>query len=401
MLFQGLIQQGRATVPDCLSCPARRLCERPKRLTQRESAKVLIVTDYALRLPDGSPTREYHMIKNLLGRVGFSMDDVVTIPCMASDQAPETAWAQCQPLMIAEIQRLNPTVIIPWGKSAIASVLGWLWGKTVEMREIWYGYQIPCRELNAWVVPMGRLGGKAKNSKMVGVADVWAYRHLKAGMSLTARPYKTVPEYKVRTLYNKGEIVDALAEAAASSLSAFDYESTGLKPDQKKQKLISCGVSWLVGDVPETVAFCIDRDVVPALKNYLVSPSRKVAANAKFEVRWSKAKLGVDVTHVVWDTLLAAHWENPTKATKGLKFQAFARLGVKYFAGSVEHHFEDVGPDGLNMIHRVPLHELLLYNGIDAVAELDLAILQMRENGITTKWNSVNLPGYEHGKDDL
>lgn len=389
MFFQGQFKQVRRLLPDCRTCGALATCSHGKLTSPKSAAHTVIVVDApSADAPDALTSGEYPTISRMLKRVGRSLDEVTIVPASACPGAAES-WKHCQPLLISEIKRLNPTLVIPWGKSALASVVDWLWTKPAELTDKWYGFQIPSREINAWVAPIGRIGAK----RNIEVADIWTYRHLKAAFSLRTRPYVQVPEYKVRQLHSKSEILGALEEAGKSDLSAFDYETTGLKPEASAHQIVSCAVSWLVGESPETVAFLVDGGVHQGLREYLGSKSWKIAANAKFESRWSRRKLGVDVKNWVWDTMLAAHWEDPRAGITSLKFQAFTRLGLAYFAHDVEQFFDGEGASTLNQIHRIPVNQLLKYNGIDAVAELDLGILQMRENGVTKRWNSINLPG--------
>lgn len=390
MFFQGQLKQVRRLLPDCRTCGALATCSHGKQTSPKPSAHTVIVVDApSADTPTALTAGDYPAISRMLKRVGRSIDEVTIVPASACPGANES-WKHCQPLLITELKRLNPTVIIPWGKGALASVVDWLWTKPAELPDKWYGFQIPAREINAWVAPIGRIGAK----RNIEVADIWTYRHLKAAFSLRTRPYVQVPEYKVRQLHGKAEILEALEEASGSELSAFDYETTGLKPEYEKHQIVSCAVSWLVGERPETVAFLVDEGIHDGLRDYLTSKSFKIAANKKFETRWTRRKLGVDVRNWIWDTMLGAHWEDPRAGITSLKFQAFTRLGVPYFAHDVERFFEtSEGARELNQIHRVPVNQLLKYNGIDAVAELDLGILQMRENGVSTKWNSINLPG--------
>lgn len=389
MFFQGELKQVRRVLPDCRTCGALAHCSHGKLTTPKQSAHTVIVVDAPSEdAPNALTSGDYPTISRMLKRVGRSLDDVTIVPASACHGA-EDSWKHCQPLLISELKRLKPTVIIPWGQKPLAAVVDWLWTQPAELPDRWYGFRIPSRELNAWVVPIGRIGHK-RNPE---VADIWTYRHLKAAFALRTRPYVKVPEYKVKQLYDKDEILEALESAARAELSAFDYETTGLKPENIQHRIVSCGVSWLVGEVPETVAFMVDESLHDALRMYLTSKSFKIAANAKFESRWSRRKLGVEVRNWIWDTMLGAHWEDPRQGITGLKFQAFARLGLGYFAHDVEKYFDTVGANVVNQIHKVPVNQLLKYNGIDAVAELDLGILQMRENGVTERWNSINLPG--------
>jgi hypothetical protein len=135
------------------------------------------------------------------------------------------------------------------------------------------------------------------------------------------------------------------------------------------------------GDV-HCISFPVFADTHDAIRRFLVSDIQKIAANMKFEDRWSRSKLGVQVRRWWWDTMQAAHWENPNSGITGLKFQAFAKLGVPYFADDVDSFFESEENSQRNKIFSIPTPKLLTYNGMDAIVELLLASMQMVENGI-------------------
>ena len=113
------------------------------------------------------------------------------------------------------------------------------------------------------------------------------------------------------------------------------------------------------------------------------TPIPKVGANTKFEERWSISKLGHRVRGWYWDTQLGAHWENPQDGTKGLDYQAYARLGHPVYNDHIKPYLENTGTstaNETNRIHELALADLLLYGGLDAYLEYALAWVQMTEN---------------------
>ena len=207
-------------------------------------------------------------------------------------------------------------------------------------------------------------------------------------MRVSGRPWAKVikPQDMVVQLYDTTQIESVIDRIVASAaIAAFDYEATGLKPEWKNQQIYSMSIAWVEGDEVRCIAFPMYPQIKEAVKKFLTSPIRKVAANMKFEERWSHRKLGVRVRNWWWDTMLAAHWEDPNAGVTGLKFQAFARLGVPYFASEVDAYFESDSNSARNRISQVPIQSLLTYNGVDSIVELLLASIQMRDNGIIDK----------------
>ena len=335
---------------------------------------------------------QYETIARLLNRVGGSLHDYAILPVAACDSPDDTSWRHCQPLLMSQLKALNPEKILVYGNKALQSVLTRLWGHASELTDRFIGEQIPCRELNAWVCPLGWINQKNN----AAVSDVWAFRHAQAADRLSGRPYAQVPNYDkiVRTSYDPHEIKLALLRAQASWLTAFDYESTGLKPEGLGQEIVSCGLAWMTDtEDTECLAFPFMPEIKEAWCDYLTSRCQKVAANSKFEQRWSKRILGVEVRGWTYDTMLAAHMLNPIAGATGLKFQAFVKLGLPFYAEEVERYFQSQEPGGnaINNIYQASMPELLRYNAIDALAELDLSIIQRYQSGISTRWSN-NLP---------
>lgn len=390
--FQGTIKQARPLLPDCRSCGALSQCRFGKQRSEAKKANRVLVVDKPGADSANGLWTGYDHIRRAFSRAGIDFSAYTIVPAAACPKPTDGALKHCQPLMISEIKRLDPEVILTWGSRATASVVEWLWDHPAEMPDRWYGRQIPSRKINAWVCPVGYKGQAGGYNKNREVSEIWLYRHLKAAHALRARPYTTVPKYDARKLYSRREAMELIEAASASELSAFDYESTGIKGDADCHSITSVGIAYLDKDTPVGGAFLLTPDLEQPVRDYLQSDSYKVGANSKFEERWSRTKLGVRVRRWFWDTMLAAHWEDPHEGTTGVKFQAFARLGLPGYADEVEAFFKHGGTKEPNLIHRIPVNALLEYNAIDAYAELDLAILQMRENGITDRWHSVNLP---------
>lgn len=372
------------TIPACHTCKADRGCSHPKQTWGSSATPVVFVVpgvedDIENSLPGGV----YRQLRTLCERVGITLDSYAKIPAAACPGASQEAWRACQPLVGSELSRLAPKVIIPFGPKATQSVVGRYWRKPAELYDRWYGQQIPCRDLNAWICPVGIAAPHKKNNE---VSSIWAYRWLRDAMKIQTRPWENgivEPGSLVEVIYEPDKIREALEKIAdTAEISAFDYETTGLKPEWDVQEVYTMSVAWPEGDTIRCIAFPTFTETHDSIRKYLQSPGKKVAANMKFEDRWSFSKFGVRVKNWFWDTMIAAHWENPIDGTTGLKFQAFAKLGIPYFAESVEGYFDSSTHSKRNRIHQAPIQDLLTYNGIDAIAELLVASVQMVDNEI-------------------
>lgn len=373
-----------SVVPNCGVCKANRACNYPKQTWPGDSpAKVVFVVDTpSVDTHNAALGNEFGRLNTMASRVGFTLDAYPKIYSAACFGAGPESWKHCQPLVATELARLQPEIIIPYGPRATQSVVGRYWQTPAELYDRWFGQRIPCRELNAWIFPVGNPGS---HKRVTEVSSAWEYRWLRDAMRVSGRPWKEIisPQSLVECVYSQ-EAVNARIEHILNNakVAAFDYEATGLKPEWDIHEIYSASIAWVENGSIRCIAFPTYPETHDALRKFLTSPIRKVAANMKFEERWSNAKLGVRVRNWWWDTMLAAHWEDPNAGVTGLKFQAFARLGVPYFAAEVDSYFESDSNSVRNRISQVPIQSLLTYNGVDSVVELLLASIQMVDNGI-------------------
>ncbi len=168
--------------------------------------------------------------------------------------------------------------------------------------------------------------------------------------------------------------------ARMRGLLAFDYETTGLKPDRREHEIVSCGFCL---NGKDTWACMIDSSLHEALSQVLRSEGLlKIASNLKFEERWTRAKLGHGVGGWYWDTMQAAHVLDNRSGITSVKFQAYIHLGVGDYESAVSPFLHTKSSNGLNRIREANLHELLLYNGLDSLLEYRVAQKQMAQLGV-------------------
>lgn len=373
-----------SVVPNCGECKANRLCKHPKQTWPGNSpAKIVFVVDTPHEdAKDTLLSGQFGRLNTLAARVGVTLDAYPKVYSAACFGASSEAWKHCQPLVATELARLQPEVIIPYGPKATQSVIGRYWQTPAELYDRWYGQKIPCRELNAWICPVGL---PSPHKRVSEVSSTWEYRWLRDAMRVSGRPWKEIiqPQKLVSILYSSQQIAEAIKHIAnTAKIAAFDYETTGLKPEWENQEIYSMSIAWIEGGEVKCIAFPMYPELYDTVRTFLRSSCKKIAANMKFEERWSAAKLGVRVKNWWFDTMQAAHWIDPNPGVTGLKFQAFAKLGIPYFAGEVDGFFESSKNSERNRIHEIPIQSLLTYNGVDSVVELLLASVQMLENGL-------------------
>jgi uracil-DNA glycosylase family 4 len=290
----------------------------------------------------------------------------------------------CRPNVVKTIQELKPNVIIPLGGSAVKSILGWLWGSNVGMISRWDGWRIPCQQINAWVCPTWHpsyilrddYGSKKQNE----VRKLLFERHLEAACKKMEKPWKALPDYpsKVRRIYKDDEAADAIQEMMESGRPlAWDIENSPLKPDRADSFILCCAIS----DGRTSIAYPWQGRAIEATLDFIRSDVPKIGFNIKHEIRWL-LRQGVRVKNWVWCGMIGAHVLDNRMGVASLEFQTFVNLGYVAGKGRMKPFFKSSGSNEHNRIREVPLDQMLMYCGTDALLEWFVGVRQAKKMGI-------------------
>lgn len=372
----------------CGQCGLHRTCKSPKMEPTGDGGRgVLIVAEAPGANEDARGIQLIgdagKLLRKELAAIGIDLEKdcwktnaVICRP--PKNKTPDSAKIEaCRPNLIKTIQRLNPRVIIPLGAVAVESILGLAWRGSIDGLGRWAGFQIPLQlERPTWVCPTFHPSFILRDKDEA--TTFWWRRHLKAAFGLKGRPAR-LPDLaaQIQIIETESEAVDLLREYRDwVGTMAFDYETDRLKPDAHDSEIVSCSICF---DGNLTVAFPMTPRVASHLTPLLTSPQiQKIASNMKFEERWTRAKLGVPVRNWFWDTMLAAHLLDHRPGITSIKFQAFVRMGLESYDEAIKPFFK-TGPTGASQIRKFPLRDLLIYNGIDSLAEYKVAMLQRQE----------------------
>lgn len=387
-----------STMPKCEMCGAYKVCKSPKMKVEGNGKQGILIIGEMPTQTDDKRGRPFSgevgkMVRDELSRNGLSLRQdcwlMNALSCKPKGYPTPNQIEACRPLVLGAIRRLKPRVIILLGTAAVKSLMPHIWrGDKVGEIEMWAGQTIPERSLQAWVCPIVPPSSvlRAKNELVAKVARLKMSQQFKACASLEGRP--PIPE---RPETDEIEIIMDTDEAAKiirqetkkGGLSAFDYETTMLKPDGEGAEIYTCSICFR-GE--RTIAYPWAGKAIKATRNYLVSDLPKIASNMKFEERWSKAIVGVNVKNWEWDTMQAAHVISHIPGITSVKYQAFVRLGTPIWDTKVSRYLTDgAGATGRNSIHKAPLRELLIYNGVDSLVEWRVAIHQAAQLGVKLK----------------
>lgn len=297
----------------------------------------------------------------------------------------------CRPNLMSTIRDLEPRLIIPMGFTAVKSLIApYFRGEDEGTGSVsgWVGWKIPLQKLNAWVCPTYHPSyvARSEDDREGPVVRLWFERHLEAALGCEGRPWAVVPNYKndVRIIMDPKDAASEIRKIIRDGRpTAWDYETNSLKPDRPEAEIITVGFCQ-GGENPFACPFT--GEVLDATREFAESEVPKIGANSKFETRWTRKILGVNVKKWVWDTMLSAHHLDNRRGITSVKFQAFVRIGQEPWDGAVKPYLEADGATDLNRIKEVNLRTLLLYNGLDGTMEYLIAVHQKQEmkiqNGI-------------------
>ena len=379
-----------STVAKCGACGLYKKCRSPKMgVSGKGRRKILVVAEAPGEEED---KRGIQLIGNsgkrlmeAMYRAGVDMRNdcwlTNALICRPPDnKIPSAAHIDyCQPNLRNTIAELKPDVIIPIGGTAVKSLISMVW-KPHDIGGItrWYGWKIPCQKFNAWICPTFHPSYLLRTKSPV--LGMMFDKHIKAASTLRGVPWPDgIPNYEsqVEVLYDSDEaarIIDRMI--AKGGEVAFDFENNMLKPDRDEGEIVCCSVCW---EGKKTIAFPWHGEAIPAMKRLIRSDLGKIASNMKHEERWCRKHFGVGVKNWVWCTMTAAHWLDNRKGITGLKFQAFADLGLAEYNAHIEPYLKADHSNAFNRIKEVELGKLMLYCGLDSLLEFIIAKRQRKD----------------------
>lgn len=283
----------------------------------------------------------------------------------------------CRGNLFQVIEEKKPTVVVLLGNTAIQSLIGHTWKESPGPTTKWAGFIVPSQNPNAWIVPTYHPWQLLEEERNRGLA-LWFRKHLRSAIKKRhSKPWEKIPDLQkeIRIIHDPEEAARLLRQwILLGDDIAFDYETNCLKPEYKGARIYSCAVC--TGGT-KTIAFPWMGEVIEATQELLQSDCGKIAANLKFEDRWTQKILGVEVKNWKWDTMLAAHVLNNQAGVTGLKFQSYVQLGQPPYDDHIQPYLKDSAESKFNKINQINLTDLLLYNGMDALLEYKLAQIQM------------------------
>ena len=283
----------------------------------------------------------------------------------------------CRPSLLNIIKEHKPVVILLMGQPPLVSLVKHLWRDDVGSINRWRGLLIPDTVYNTWIAPLDNPTLVARKAKKNVPLTNYFKKTLFAALAKKKKPYTQIPDYlsQVHVITKPAKAARMIRGIRKTGLPiAFDYEGNCLKPETPGAKLVSCSVCY---GGEHTIAYPMRGEAVQATADLLKSKCLKIAANIKFEHRWTRYMLKTRVRNWTWDTMLAAHALDNRPGITSLKFGVFAMLGMGSYDDHIKPFLRQKGKMRLNRIDEIDERDLLLYNGLDSLYEYKLAQLQM------------------------
>lgn len=272
----------------------------------------------------------------------------------------------------------QPKTIVLLGQSALQSFMSARWMKDLGSIDKWRGFVIPDQDYKAHVLPTLHPSYLLKMDTKE-LHTIWK-DDLKKLAGIVDKPCPIFQEPEI-------EILEDLSELEKFEFTpniAFDYETTGLKPQAFGHRIVCASVA---ADPDKAYAFMMPskRSERAPFVNLLTSMRiGKMAHNMKFEEAWTKYRLKVQINNWDWDSMIAAHTLDNRRGITGLKFQTYVNFGVIDYASEITPYLQGVEKKNGNSMNRVlelieepgGKEKLLKYCALDSHYQYKLAMIQ-------------------------
>lgn len=394
---------GIAVSEDCAKCGLHSKCKSPFTGVYGEGKmETLLIMEKPSnqedmgRSPYGGSTMS--KLSNYFEDMGIDLKTAFwkcnAIGCYSSKRFGDGKPELCRSALIKTIKKYKPKHIIPVGFVAAKTLFGHMVEK-MPGEEALTSLHIPIHEYGAWVHPiMNPAKMRTKNE------TAFFERHLKEavrGIKIHTPLPQIDPFEKVEVLTDYDDVLDGLEWIldTQQDIMAYDIEATGLKPHWEGHFITSVGIATrervLAFPLYHNEAFNGDtaysEDVQKTWMEIMSDPRiKKIAHNRKFDDLWYQVTTGWVPEGGLQCTATNQHLADHRQGTKGLKWQAFARWGIRDYDKRVKPYIESdsKGAKEMNRMHEMPLREQLLYVGADAYLTLLLSDEQDKEHAEDT-----------------
>lgn len=333
----------------CTNCKRHSVCKNPMQLGNgMKTARIMVVQESPYESENMRSKymggRAGKMFNAALGEVGIDVDDVYftsLVKCsIPGDDLPTTEEVKaCQEYLFAEIDVIDPEIIVPTGNLSMKALMG-LTAITKHRGKVVLG------EDNRKYLPILHPGMVLKQPKYLDMfsEDMITLGQVLNGGEVTSRPAMKKERRYCETYEDAVDEIKRLMALPAGSRLVIDLETTKANPfisevtmstrmrsqypDSARNKICAIGFSDRagygsaiplyhrqnrmsgnqIGTIIKFIRWLLERDDLEI-----------VGQNNKFELKWLKWQLDIIVETMVWDIMLM-HYLGVTeeKGTHGL-----------------------------------------------------------------------------------
>ncbi len=383
-----------STLPECGKCKLSKKTKN-KNIPVSGTGKIKILHIDQYPTTDHFINEHGKYYARALQNFGIDIDEclkISAISCSTNKKPTKTQIKACYPNLKKVIAEYNPHVIIPVGDVALDALISHKFQNGPGGIGTFRGFNIPDRAYKAWICPINHPSYVTSDKTSLAAKKIFM-DDLEQAVKMLDVP---LPKYTFEDEISKIEILkhpkqtiswlkSLLKRTGFEFMTAFDYETSGLKPQHEDQFIRTCAISH-GPDYAAAFPMFDDSEFLNLFAEYLKNKRiKKIAANMKFENDWSNVKLGMKVNSWLFDTMLAQHLIDNRSGICSLEFQNYVYFGIEPYDTFIKKHLRPNGTtrgNKLNTIDEADLYELLIYNGMDSMTEFRLAIPQMELLGI-------------------
>lgn len=409
---------GRDNLSPCERCKLHEHCRTPYMTVQGEGRSGVLIIGESPDQEEDEGNQYYQPGTTFIGEAGrmlreklqrFELDldtdfwRINAINCVRKGKKITRKQIKCcREYYVDElIERLNPRMIWLLGGPAVESIYADRFSNLGISR--WRGLLIPDKKWQAWVVPMHHPSFLLRTKKKTKRGYVYYDKNLE---SLIDRDLEQsvnwleekveppeFPDYsdkvklvtKIKPLLKHFRLMRKSANTKKKIVTAFDFETSALKPFNPINKIWCMSIAY----AGKSFSFPIDYEnwsnseyekVVNEVNGYLTNQKiKKVAHNMKFEDVWSRTYFKQrKLMGWLWCSMNAAHIIDARKFFTGLKFQSFINFGIEGYESKIKPFMKTRPGSFINRLNEVPLPDLLMYCGLDALLTRKLYFLQRK-----------------------
>lgn len=380
----------QSNIPGCGACGLYKHCKTPKKEITGNGKLGIFILGEIVSAAEDKGEENSKLLRTVLKKNGIDLEEdcwkMNAVSCRSlsnEGNATDTQIGYCYPRVLKELKEKKPHIIILLGTTAVQSFFTNRWHGRLEGITKWRGWTVPDRNFNAWVCPTYHPSYVADRMNNEPVLYRIFQDDIKRAIDCL---HLALPRYEderknIKILDTPRIIQEKLNTILTikPKYIAFDYETTGLKPHAKGQKISSCSITYNGNDAVSWMWDDIDHIGISLFKQILTNPDiGKIASNMKFEDNWTFEKLNIKIQGWAWDTMLAGHVMDNRSGITSIKFLAYVLLGVLPWNEKIEPFLKSNGSgNGLNRIDELDTYEQLIYNGLDSIYEYQVAMIQM------------------------